>query len=43
MLCTICPDNNLKYERKALFAEYPNIDLLAMGFPPGWEKEPIWR
>ena len=43
MLCTIEPGNNFKAELKALFAEYPNIDLLAMGFPFDWEKEPIWR
>ena len=26
-----------------LFIEYPNIDLRAMGFPKGWEMEPIWQ
>lgn len=43
LLCTIESGNNFKAELKALFAEYPNIDLLAMGFPSDWEKEPIWR
>ena len=26
-----------------LFAEYPNVDLHAMGFPQSWENEPLWR
>ena len=43
MLCTIDPGNSFKHELKALFAEYPNIDLQAMGFPSDWEKEPIWQ
>ena len=24
-------------------ADYPNIDLHAMGFPQGWENAPLWR
>ena len=27
----------------ALFSVFPEIDLTAMGFPEGWELEPIWN
>ena len=43
LLCTIDLCNNFKHELTVLFAEYPNIDLQAMGFPSDWEKEPLWR
>ena len=25
-----------------LFSHFPEIDLGAMGFPKGWEQEPLW-
>lgn len=28
---------------KALFASFTCIDFHAMGFPEGWEREPLWR
>ncbi len=28
---------------KALLAEYPQIDVRAMGFPDGWEVETLWQ
>lgn len=28
---------------KALLAKYPMVDVAAMGFPKGWELEPLWR
>ena len=40
---TITPCMDLKSSLFKLFAEYPNIDLHAMGFPQGWENEPLWR
>ena len=40
---TITPCMDLKYFLFKLFADYPNIDLRAMGFPQGWENEPLWR
>ena len=40
---TITPCMDLKSSLYKLFAEYPNIDLHAMGFPQGWENEPLWR
>lgn len=28
---------------KTLFQSYPQVDLLAMGFPKDWESEPLWK
>ena len=28
---------------KRLFDDYPEIDLNALGFPKGWETEPLWN
>lgn len=28
---------------KELIDAYPNVDAAAMGFPPGWQKEALWR
>ena len=28
---------------KALLMKYPNVDTSAMGFPAGWENEPLWQ
>ena len=27
---------------QTLFANYPEIDLVALGFPDGWESESLW-
>ncbi len=27
----------------ALLSSYPSIDINAMGFPRGWESEPLWQ
>ena len=35
-------DKKLITKLHNLFAIFPEIDLAAMGFPKGWEKEPIW-
>ena len=30
-------------EEQTLFAEYPEVDLRALGFPSGnWQDEPLW-
>ena len=37
---------NISYFRIASYLRYmegPNVDLHAMGFPQGWENEPLWR
>lgn len=28
---------------KNLIAKYPMVDVAAMGFPAGWENEPLWK
>lgn len=42
-LNAIAPNNDLKLNLQKLFVEYPEIDLSALGFPNGWEKEPLWQ
>ena len=38
----ISPHNDMKAKIDALLADYPDIDIAAMGFPRGWENEPLW-
>ena len=26
-----------------LFIKFPEVDLKALGFPDGWEMEPLWK
>lgn len=33
----------MKAKIDALLADYPSIDINAMGFPNGWENEPLWK
>lgn len=42
-LNAIYPTNSFKNELHKLLAEYPNVDTSAMGFPTGWENEPLWK
>lgn len=35
--------NTFVRELKSLLACYHNVDTHAMGFPDGWESEPLWR
>lgn len=39
----IHPNNNFAQQLKSLIGAYPTIDLRAMGFPWGWEGEPLWN
>lgn len=39
----ISPDNDLLTRLRWLFLYFPEIDLQAMGFPKGWETEPLWQ
>lgn len=39
----IVPGNEMKAHLKALLAQYPNVDIAAMGFPKDWEMEALWR
>ena len=39
----ISPHNDMKAKIVALLANYPAIDTSALGFPRGWESEPLWQ
>ncbi|MDE7375643.1 MAG: Abi family protein, partial [Muribaculaceae bacterium] len=39
----ISPNNQMTLRLKELLSDYPEIDTKAMGFPNGWEEEPLWR
>ena len=38
----ISPNNDMAEKLKTLLAAYPLVDTMAMGFPEGWECEPLW-
>ena len=39
----ISQGNDMLDKMQALFAEYPEVDLGALGFPSGnWQEEPLW-
>ena len=38
----ISPNNDMLEKMYTLFSNYPEIDLAALGFPNGWESEPLW-
>lgn len=39
----ISPGNDMQDKMQAHFAEYPEVDFGAMGFPSGnWQDEPLW-
>ena len=42
-LNTINPANTFVKDIKALLAKYPVVDPAAMGFPRGWQNEPLWQ
>lgn len=39
----IHPDNDFKQQLKSLLSAHPNVDVVTMGFPAGWENEPLWK
>lgn len=41
-LDVISPQNDMKTKINTLLANYPDIDVAAMGFPHGWSNEPLW-
>lgn len=43
LLRTVNPSTTFPARLKALFAEYPHVDVMAMGFPKGWDKEMLWQ
>ena len=42
LLDIINPNNTFRDKLRDLFVEYPNIDVVAMGFPRNWQNEPFW-
>lgn len=42
-LSSISPKNNFNNKLLELFADFPSIDIAAMGFPANWENEPLWK
>ena len=38
----ISPNNDMLDKMHNLFGNFPEIDLAALGFPVGWEQEPLW-
>ncbi len=38
----ISPNNDMLDKMQTLFSNYPQVDLVALGFPNGWEQEPLW-
>ena len=43
LLFTVSPNNRFTQKLKSLLAEYPTIDIRAMGFPTDWQNEPLWK
>lgn len=41
-LDVISPNNDMLAKIRWLLVDFPEIDLAAMGFPKGWEMEPLW-
>jgi abortive infection bacteriophage resistance protein len=43
LLNVINPNHTFKRKLENLFLKYPNVDRMAMGFPAGWQTEPLWN
>ena len=43
LLNVINPKHTFRNRLNALFKKFPMVDKKAMGFPTGWEKEPVWN
>jgi hypothetical protein len=41
-LSTVSPYSTFTQKFNLLLSEYPTIDSKAMGFPTGWQNEPLW-
>ncbi len=39
----ISPNNDMLDKMNRLFATFPEVDKAALGFPFGWENEPLWH
>ena len=40
---SINPNGDFVGELKALLLKFPQVDVAAMGFPSGWDEEPLWQ
>lgn len=36
-------NNDMLDKMNRLFATFPEVDMAALGFPSGWENEPLWQ
>lgn len=43
LLDVVNPNNDMLAKLRWLFVDFPEIDLRALGFPKGWELEPLWK
>jgi len=43
LLFTVSPNNTFTQKLLSLLADYPTIDIRAMGFPVDWQSEPLWK
>lgn len=43
LLLKVNPNTTFQARLKALFAEFPDADISAMGFPKDWESEALWQ
>lgn len=43
LLFTVSPNNSFAEKLKSLLAQYPTVDIRAMGFPADWQNEPLWK
>lgn len=41
-LSSVSPNNNFSEKLSDLLADFPSIDIVAMGFNPDWKKETLW-
>ena len=39
----ISPNNDMLDKVNKLFATFLEVDKVALGFPVGWENEPLWK
>ena len=43
LLNIINPSNTFRNKINVLLEEYPNIDIVAMGFPENWKEQLLWN
>ena len=43
LLLTVNPNTTFSTRLKVLLAEFPSVDVRAMGFTTDWDKEALWK